>query len=64
MLCGGVDALRYFVAVYYFRALKIVALALRNLGACGCDVADDNTARMVAVKYRGLLGCFGRHGSW
>lgn len=27
--------------------------ALRNLDA------DDNDARMVAVKYRGLLGCFG-----
>ena len=53
------DALRYFVAVYYFRALKIVALALSNFVALGCDVDEDNTARMVAVKYRGLLGYFG-----
>jgi len=59
VLCGGVDALRYFVAVYYFRALKIVALALSNFVALGCDVDEDNTARMVAVKYRGLRGCFG-----
>ena len=28
-------------------------MSLRNLDA------DDNDARMVAVKYRGLLGCFG-----
>lgn len=30
--------------------------ALRIFGAFGCDVAGDNIARMVAVKYRGLLG--------
>ena len=53
------DALRYFVAVYYFRALKIVALALSNFVALGCDVDEDNTARIVAVKYRGLIGRFG-----
>ena len=33
-------------------------VALRNFGALGCDVAGDNIASVVAVKYRGLLGCF------